>query len=140
MSVEINDPSVVTQKLTVNADGSINVNSAVIPRASIGAQTTAIASSTSETTIVTAGASGIFNDITCLQITNATAATPVTVTIKDATSGTTRKVYDLAGGGGIVVPFPVPLSQSASANNWTATLSVNTVTVHVNVDFLIRTV
>jgi hypothetical protein len=84
---------------------------------------------------VTAGATGVFNDITGIQITNAT-ATAVTVTIKDATSGTTRKVYDLAANGGIVVPFSTPLPQAAAANNWTATLSVNTVTVNINIDYV----
>jgi hypothetical protein len=84
---------------------------------------------------VTAGATGVFNDITGIQITSAT-GTPVTVTIKDSTSGTTRKVYDLAANGGIVVPFSTPLPQSGAAANWTATLSVNTVTVNINVDYV----
>lgn len=105
------------------------------PRQLVGVQTTSIATTISETTIVTAGASGVFNDITGFQITNAT-GTAVTVTIKDATSGTTRKVYDLAANGGIVVNFDPPLPQSSAAANWTATLSVNTVTVNVNVDYV----
>lgn len=100
----------------------------------VGVQTTQIASSTSETTIV-AQISGVFADITGLQITNQT-ATAVTVTIKDSTAGTTRKVYDLAASGGIVVHFSPPLPQATANNNWTATLSVNTATVDVNVDFV----
>jgi hypothetical protein len=109
----------------------------VLPQAMrdlVGTQTTQIASSSSETTIVTAAAS-TYKDITGLQITNQT-ATPVTVTLKDSTAGTTRKVYDLAANGGIVVHFSPPLPQATANNNWTATLSVATVTVDVNVDFV----
>jgi len=131
-------PTAVTDGQMVGAMGDKAGRQAVVlnaPRDLIGVQTTQIASSTSETTIVTAGATGIFNDITGIQITNAT-ATAVTVTIKDSTAGTTRKVYDLAANGGIVVPFSTPLPQAAAANNWTATLSVNTVTVNINVDYV----
>jgi hypothetical protein len=110
----------------------------VLPQAMrdiVGTQTTQIASSSSETTIVTA-ASSIFNDITGFQITNRS-STAVTVTIKDSTSGTTRKVYDLAANGGIVVHFSPPLPQIAGVNNnWTATLSSSSVTVDINVDFI----
>ena len=100
----------------------------------VGTQTTQIANSTSQTTIVTAVAS-TFLDITGFQITNAT-ATAVTVTIKDSTSGTTRKVYDLAANGGIVVHFDPPLPQAAVNNNWTATLSATGITVDINVDYI----
>ncbi len=94
-------------------------------------QHTQIASSSSETTILTAGASGVFHDLTQLVITNQT-ATAVNVTIKDATSGTTRMVIALpaAAGGGVVIPFPVPAPQASAANNWTATLSSAAVTVN----------
>lgn len=105
------------------------------PRQLVAPQVTTITNSTSETTIVTAGASGVFNDITGFQITNAT-GTAVSVTIKDATSGTTRKIFDLAASGGIVVHFNPPLPQSSAAANWTATLSVTGVTVDINVDYV----
>ena len=100
----------------------------------VGSQTTNIASSSAETTIVTQVAS-TFLDITGLQITNAT-GTACTITIKDSTGGTTQKKYDLAANGGIVVKFDPPLKQTTVNNTWTATLSVNTVTVDVNVDYV----
>ena len=59
-------------------------------------QTTTI-TGTSETTIVTAGGSGVFADLYRLIITN-TSATAVTVTIKDATAGTTRYVFAVPAG------------------------------------------
>lgn len=93
-------------------------------------QHTQISSSSSETTIVTAGSSGVFHDLTHLVITNQT-ATAVNVTIKDATAGTTRMIVALAASGGAVIPFPVPVPQASAANNWTATLSSASVTVNI---------
>lgn len=93
-------------------------------------QHTQIASSSSETTIVTAGAAGVFHDLTHLIITNQT-ATAVNVTIKDATAGTTRMIIALAASGGAVIPFPVPVNQASAANAWTATLSSAAVTVNI---------
>jgi hypothetical protein len=101
----------------------------------VGQQTTTITNSTSETTFVTAAGSGVFADLTHLTITNAS-ATAFTVTIKDATGGTTRAIYDIAANGGAVLSFPVPFTQASSNNNWTATLSVNTVTVHLNAQYI----
>jgi hypothetical protein len=109
----------------------------VLPQAMrdlVGTKWTQIASSSAETTIV-ASVSSVFLDITGIQITNQT-ATAVTVTIKDSTGGTTRKTYDLAANGGIVVHFSPPLPQSAVTNNWTATLSSAAVTVDINVDYI----
>lgn len=97
--------------------------------------TTAISNSTSETTILAAGAAGVFHDLTFLCITNKT-ATAVTVTIKDATSGTTRLVLNLAASGQIVMPFPAPINQAAAANNWTATLSAGS----IDVDFFVHAI
>jgi len=98
-------------------------------------QHTQIASSSAETTIVTAVASE-FHDLVMLVLTNQT-ATAVNVTIKDATAGTTRMIVALAANGGAVLPFPVPLPQLAAVNNnWTATLSSAAVTVNVFAQFI----
>jgi len=119
--------------LQMDANGNLLVNVAVPATVTIGSQVTTIINSTAAATIVTAGAAGIFNDITGFQITNQS-ATAVTVTINDGTSN--RKIYDLAANGGIVVPFANALPQAVAARNWTAALSINTVTVDVNVDFI----
>lgn len=100
----------------------------------VGTKWTQIASSSAETTIL-GSVSSVFLDITGFQITNQS-STAVTVTIKDSTAGTTRKTYDLAANGGIVVHFSPPLPQAAVTNNWTATLSINTVTVDFNIDYV----
>jgi len=86
-------------------------------------QTTTI-TGTSETTIVTAGGSGVFKDLYRLVMTNSS-ATAVTVAIKDATAGTTR--YTFAVPAGATVGFSADAGsaavQSAAANNWTAQVS-----------------
>lgn len=101
----------------------------------VGHQTTTIASSTSETTIVTAAGSGVFADLVNLTITNAT-ATACTATLKDATSGTTRAIYALAASGGVAIAFQVPLPQTTANNNWTITLSSGAVTVYIHAVFV----
>lgn len=101
----------------------------------ISLQQTTIASSSAETTIITAVASE-FHDIASLVITNAS-ATAVTVTIKDATAGTTRYIIDLAANGGAVICPAIPIPQLAAVNNnWTATLSNATTTVHITAQFV----
>lgn len=97
-------------------------------------QHTQIASSAAETTIVTAAGAGVFADLTQLVITNQT-ATAVTVTIKDATAGTTRLIVALAASGGAVIPFHRPVKQATANNNWTATLSSAAVTVNIFAQF-----
>jgi len=86
-------------------------------------QTTTI-TGTSETTIVTAGGSGVFKDLYRLVVTN-TSATATSVTIKDATAGTT--CYVLALPAASTVGFSADAGsaaiQSAAANNWTATVA-----------------
>lgn len=99
------------------------------PRELVTHAHTQIASSSSETTILAAGAAGVFHDLTSLIITNQT-ATAVNVTIKDDTAGTTRMIIALAASGGAVLNFPRPVNQAVAAKPWTATLSSAAVTVN----------
>lgn len=96
-------------------------------------QTTAIANSTAETTILTAGAAGVFHDLTHMTITNAT-ATAVVVTLRDATLGTAVGIYNVAASGGLTVSFTRPFKQTTAANNWTAQLSAT----GINVNFVVQ--
>jgi len=86
-------------------------------------QTTTI-TGTSETTIVTAGGAGIFKDLYRLVMTNSS-ATAVTITIKDATAGTTRYVFAVPAGAtvGFSADAGSAAIQSAANNAWTATVS-----------------
>lgn len=105
----------------------------------VAAQTTVIAASTAETTIITAGGAGVFNDLSCLVITTTDVAASV-LTIKDATAGTTRITLHLpataAKDGPLVIPFPIPLAQATANANWTITCSVNAGAVAVSAVFV----
>lgn len=97
----------------------------------IGVQYTALAATT-ESTFVTAGGAGVFNDITQLIITTAGAAAG-TLTIKDATTGTIRMVINypnaaVAPGAPLVINFNPPLPQAIANANWTITNSLATAT------------
>lgn len=101
-------------------------------RTTRGRQVTTI-TGTSETTIVTAGSSGVFRDLFMLLLTNSS-ATATVVTIKDATAGTT--VMTLAVPAGQTVGYTLPACdaarQSSSANNWTATLGTSVTSLFVS--------
>lgn len=111
----------------------------------VGIQTTTISASTAETTIITAGAAGVFNDLSCLIISTTDSAAAGTVTIKDATGGTTRMVIDYPNaaavptGAPLVIPFPIPVPQAVAANNWTATVSPNAAAIKITAVFVKNT-
>jgi hypothetical protein len=74
--------------------------------------------STTATTLLTAGGTGVFLDLTCLCISNYSTSN-VNVSVNDGSS--TRMSFGVAAsGGGAVVPFVVPLPQTTANNNWTA--------------------
>lgn len=95
-------------------------------------QTTTISASTSETTIVTAGASGILNDLVMLIISNTSTATNTRIDFRDATAGTI--LFSLQSNGGqppVGFALPVPIPQTTAANNWTAQCATSTTDVRV---------
>jgi len=96
-----------------------------------GIQTTSITVST-ETTIVTAGAAGVFNDLYGLTLTNSSAAVAL-VAIKDGTAGTTRFTFEVPANDtrGFMLPVDSAVVQSAAAANWTATVTPATTTMFV---------
>jgi hypothetical protein len=83
-------------------------------------QTTTITASTAETTILTAGAAGVFHDITLITIAN-TSATATRVDIRDATAGSVIWSMYVPAGQQIGANITVPIKQTTAANNWTAT-------------------
>lgn len=103
-----------------------------VPRDLRGKQKTQITSSTSETTIVTAGAAGVFNDLYKLLITN-TSATATNVTIRDATGGSAVEVFAVPAGQtvGFSLPSCDAIPQAAAANNWTAQSSVSVASLEI---------
>lgn len=99
-------------------------------------QKTTITSSTSETTVGSAVAS-TFLDLYGLLITN-TSATPCNVTIKDATSGTTRAIIAVPAGDtrGFVLTESAAIPQAAVNNNWTATCSASVASIEITALFV----
>ncbi len=99
----------------------------------VGTQTTTISASTNETTIVSAGGAGIFNDLLLLVISNTSASTSTRIDFRDATSGTI--LFSLQSvGGGAPVGFAlggVPIPQTTSANNWTAQCGTSTTDIRI---------
>jgi len=89
-------------------------------------------STTAETTLIAAGGAGVFRDLVLLVVSN-TSGADVRIDIRDATLGTIRWSFMVAGsGGGAVIKFPVPLTQAIANNNWTATLGAAVTDVRVN--------
>lgn len=86
---------------------------------------------TTETTLIATGGSGIFRDLFFLVASNE-GTSEVRVDIADSTGGTDRLSLDLAAnGGGAVLNMVVPLTQGTANNNWTATLSAAVSTVYL---------
>lgn len=97
----------------------------------VGTQTTTISASTSETTVITAGAAGIFNDPILFLVSN-TSATAVRVDFRDATAGSI--LFSLSVPATDVRGFSmggVPVPQTTAANNWTAQSSASVTDLRV---------
>jgi hypothetical protein len=90
----------------------------------VGVVSNAAIVNTTETTIIPAGGAGVFNDLVALIISNNSATAPTTVTIKDATAGTTRLVVNIAAQDNQDIQFNYPIPQAVANNNWTATCAV----------------
>jgi len=91
--------------------------------------------STTETTILTAGGAGVFNDIITLVID--TDSNNVNITFRESTAGSTVWIAHLANAGQTVVAnFGSPLIQATANNNWTAQSSKGS----ANVEILVQAV
>jgi hypothetical protein len=96
-----------------------------------GVQKTSI-TTTAETTVVTAGAAGVFNDVYAIVVTNKS-ATGVSVDFRDATAGTVRMTLyaPATDTRGFTVAVDSAMVQAAAANNWTATLSAGVTSIEI---------
>jgi hypothetical protein len=92
-----------------------------------GSQTTTIAASGTETTIVAAGAAGVFNDLCMLVISGQSTAATVW-TLRSATAGTPIASFNAPIGNPVIVKFDPPLAQATAANNWTIQAGTGTST------------
>jgi len=97
-----------------------------------GTQTTTISASTSETTIVTAGGAGVFNDLVMLIISNTSASTNTRIDFRDTTAGSI--LFSLQSNGGqppVGFSLPVPIPQTSANTNWTAQCATSTTDVRI---------
>jgi hypothetical protein len=102
-------------------------------------QQTTIGASTAETTIVTADPA-TRNLLVGLQITTLNGAV-ATLTLRDATGGATRAIYDYPNAASVpttplVVEFDPPLDQTAINQNWTIQASASATGYKVNAFFI----
>lgn len=92
-----------------------------------GKQTTTISASTSETTIVTAGGAGVFNDLVALILSNTSASTNTRIDFRDTTAGTILFSLQVPGNqtvGFVLAGFAIP--QTTANTNWTAQCATST--------------
>lgn len=105
----------------------------------MGTQTTTISNTTSETTIVTAGASGVFNDLIMLIVSNTSASSNTRIDFRDTTSGTI--LFSLQSNGGqppVGFALSSPIPQTSAATNWTAQCSAATTDIRVYAVFALN--
>jgi hypothetical protein len=89
---------------------------------------------TTETTILAAGAAGVFRDLVHIIVSNDDNNNEATVTFRDDTGGTVKlKQAAARSGGGYSLEFPRPLKQGTAARVWTAQLDVATTSIHITV-------
>ncbi len=89
---------------------------------------------TAETTILAAGAAGVFRDLVHIIVSNDDNNNEATITFRDSSGGTIRLVQAAArSGGGYSLTFPVPLKQATAANVWTAQSDAATTSIHITV-------
>jgi hypothetical protein len=108
-----------------------------VPRASRGVQDKTITSSTAETSIITAGGAGIFNDLYGLILANKS-GTGTTVTIKDDVAGTTRAVIYVppTDTRGFMLNPEGAVPQAVANKTWTATSSASIDSLYVTALFV----
>jgi hypothetical protein len=135
------NPTAVTTGQRVNAmfdkSGKQITTSAL--REVKGVQKTSITTG-SETTVVTAGAAGVFNDVYAILVTNKS-ATAVFVDFRDATAGTTRMTIAAPASDtrGFTVTVDSAMVQAVAANNWTATVSSAVTSIEITMLYVQNT-
>lgn len=110
-----------------------------LARASKGDTHSTITASTTEATIIANGGAGVLLDVYGLIITNSS-ATACTVSIKDATAGTTRATIHVPAGDtrGFMVDPTGALKQATANNNWTATCSASVSSIFITALYTIN--
>ncbi len=107
------------------------------PRALLGCASVTL-TTTTETTLLSAGGAGIFVDLSWVCITN-TSATAVRVDFRPATAGTVGLSVLAPAGLNVMMPFvEVPFLQTTANNNWTVQLGAAVTDVRISAGSLKR--
>jgi len=107
------------------------------PRALLGCVSVTL-TTTSETTLLSAGGAGIFVDLSWVCIAN-TSATAVRVDFRPATAGTVGLSVMAPAGVNVLIPFTeVPFLQTTANNNWTVQLGAAVTDVRISAGSLKR--
>lgn len=83
-----------------------------------------LSSTTAETTLMSAGAAGVFHDLTSIWCSN-TSGTVTRIDVRDATGGTIRFPLEVPPTDMRGVVLQVPFPQTTAANNWTVQSSAS---------------
>lgn len=87
------------------------------------AQNSITLTDTTETTLIAAGGTGVYHDLTLLMVSN-TSGSKIRIDFRDTDSGSVIfSVEAAADGGGNNPPFKIPVKQTTANTNWRATLS-----------------
>lgn len=100
-------------------------------------QKTTLSNTTAETTVVTAGTSGVFNDVFSVILAN-TGATSTKVDLRDSTAGAVIATLYVPAGEtrGFTLPAGSGYTQTTAANNWTAQCGSATTAMEVSVIYI----
>ena len=115
------NPQGVMQSVLTDGAGNLNVNVAAQSESSLTVGTASLnSSSSSPVTLIAAGATGIYNNIASLVITNES-STATVVSLADG-GGNTYK-FAIAANGGISYNPNIPLPQGTAAQAWSVSNS-----------------
>lgn len=121
------NPANVTDNTTVTAYRDLKGRNVTMPESprELKATGTVILTTNAETTLIAAGAAGVFHDLVTLVITsNDTVLGINTLTIRDATGGAAVMSLSINSFSvPFVIPFPASWPQTTAANNWTVQLT-----------------
>ena len=98
----------------------------------VATQTTTLSATVTETTIVTAGAAGVFNDLIMLIVSNTSTATTTRIDFRDTTAGTVLfSLISIGGQQPVGFALPIPIPQTTAATNWTAQCATSTTDIRI---------
>lgn len=107
---------------------------ATVTREQVFSSNITLNSSTTETSLIAAGGSGIYNDICLIVVSNTSASTNTRIDFRDATGGTV--IFSLMSIGGqqpIGFSPPIPIPQTTANTAWTAQCATSTADIRIYV-------